>query len=252
MFFLVLFGLIVRGVSFEFAAHAETKRGRNIWRWALACGSLIPPFILGMIFTAIIQPLPITKAGDVYPTLGNQINLLTIVGGVAVTLMMLMHGLNFIRLKTTGDLRKRARDWNSKLYYLLYAGEVVFAVLLFFMTDFFKERPISTLLILVVIVGSTVAAHVGVLKDNEVLSFVGSALGLVGVVGVIFNGLFPRVMIGQDAAMSILAKDASASPLTLTIMTIVAVILLPIALAYFIWSYVVFHKRIQAKGAVSE
>ena len=36
MFFLVLFGLIVRGVSFEFAAHAETKRGRNIWRWALA------------------------------------------------------------------------------------------------------------------------------------------------------------------------------------------------------------------------
>ena len=166
--------------------------------------------------------------------------------------MMLMHGLNFIRLKTTGDLRKRARDWNSKLYYLLYAGEVVFAVLLFFMTDFFKERPISTLLILVVIVGSTVAAHIGVLKDNEVLSFIGSALGLVGVVGVIFNGLFPRVMIGQNAAMSILAKDASASPLTLTIMTIVAVILLPIALAYFIWSYVVFHKRIQAKGAVSE
>lgn len=155
MFFLVLFGLIVRGVSFEFAAHAETKTGRNIWRWALACGSLIPPFILGMIFTAIIQPLPITKNGDVFPTLGNQINLLTIVGGVAVTLMMLMHGLNFIRLKTTGDLRKRARDWNSKLYYLLYAGEVVFAVLLFFMTDFFKERPISTLLILVIIVGST-------------------------------------------------------------------------------------------------
>ncbi|OAU91951.1 cytochrome C oxidase assembly protein, partial [Lacticaseibacillus rhamnosus] len=208
--------------------------------------------ILGMIFTAIIQPLPITKNGDVFPTLGNQINLLTIVGGVAVTLMMLMHGLNFICLKTTGDLRKRARDWNSKLYYLLYAGEVVFAVLLFFMTDFFKERPISTLLILVVIVGSTVAAHIGVLKDNEVLSFIGSALGLVGVVGVIFNGLFPRVMIGQNAAMSILAKDASASPLTLTIMTIVAVILLPIALAYFIWSYVVFHKRIQAKGAVSE
>jgi len=52
--------------------------------------------------------------------------------------------------------------------------------------------------------------------------------------------------------MSILAKDASASSLTLTIMTIVAVILLPIALIYFIWSYVVFHKRIQAKGAVSE
>ena len=98
------------------------------------------------------------------PTLGNQINLLTIVGGVAVTLMMLMHGLNFIWPE---DHRRLAGSEHvtgiASCIICFSPAEVVFAVLLFFfMTDFFKERPISTLLILVVIVGSTVAAHIGV------------------------------------------------------------------------------------------
>ncbi|KRN23339.1 cytochrome d ubiquinol oxidase subunit II [Lacticaseibacillus camelliae] len=248
LFFLVLFGLIIRGVSFEFAAHAESARGRSIWRWALFCGSLIPPFILGMIFTAIIQPLPIDAQGNVFATLGNQINLLTIVGGVAVTLMCFMHGLNFIRLKTTGPLRARARQYNQVLSWVLYAGEVVFALLVFFFTDFFAKRPISTTLIILLIVCAAVIQHYGVLKDKELVSFIGSGMGLALVVGLIFNGLFPRVMIAQNAAHSIMIADASASPLTLEIMTGVTCVLLPIALAYFIWSYVVFHKRIAPKG----
>ncbi|MFD1431155.1 cytochrome d ubiquinol oxidase subunit II [Lacticaseibacillus yichunensis] len=247
LFFLVLLGLIVRGVSFEFAAHAETPRGRSIWRWALFIGSVVPPFVLGMIFTAIMQPLPIANdngAYNVYATFGDQVNLLTVVGGVAVTLLCLMHGLNFIRLKTTGPLRDRARRLNAKLAWVLYAGEAVFAVLVFVFTDFFQKRPVSTSLIVILIVCAAVVMHVGALKNKELLSFIGSGLSLALVVGLIFNGLFPRVLIGVDPANSLLLKNASASPLTLSIMTGVTCVLLPIALAYFIWAYVVFHKRI--------
>ncbi|WP_461215040.1 cytochrome d ubiquinol oxidase subunit II [Lacticaseibacillus sp. GG6-2] len=247
LFFLVLFGLIVRGVSFEFAAHAETPKQRQIWRWALFLGSIIPPFFLGMIFTAIIQPLPIDAHMDIYAGFLNQVNFLTIVGGVAVVLMCLMHGLNFIRLKTTGPLRQRARQFNQVLSWVLYAGEVVFAALVWFQTDFFAKRPISTAVIVVLIVAAAVVQHLGVRQDREGLSFVGSAAGLALVVILIFNGLFPRVLIGQDAAHSLLITQASASPLTLTIMTVVTCVLLPIALAYFIWAYVVFRKRVPAQ-----
>ncbi|KRM72025.1 cytochrome d ubiquinol oxidase subunit II [Lacticaseibacillus brantae] len=247
LFFLVLVGLILRGVSFEFAGHAETAWGRSVWRWTLFIGSLMAPFILGMIFTAIIQPLPIDKAGNVFATLGNQVNLLTIVGGVAVTLLMLIHGLNFIRLKTTGSVRTRARALNAKLIWVLYAGLVVFAGLLFISTDFFTARPLSTGLIVVLLVIFAVLTHYSIAKDNELLSLIGSGVDLALVVVLIFNGLFPRVMIATNAANSILIQNASSSPLTLTIMTIVTAILLPIALAYFIWSYTVFHKRVPSK-----
>ena len=70
LFFIVLVGLILRGVSFEFAANAETARGRSIWRWALFIGSIVPPFVLGMIFTAIMWPLPIDVHMDVYAAFG--------------------------------------------------------------------------------------------------------------------------------------------------------------------------------------
>ncbi|KRO16932.1 cytochrome d ubiquinol oxidase subunit II [Lacticaseibacillus saniviri] len=247
LFFLVLVGLILRGVSFEFSANAETPRGRSIWRWALFIGSLMAPFILGMIFTAIIQPLPIDKAGNVFPTLYDQLNPLTIVGGVAVVLMMYIHGLNFIRLKTVGALRERARQQNQKLIYLLYAGLVVFAALVAWRTDFFSARPISTILIVILLVATTAVSQYGIIKDRELLSFIASGVDLALVIVLIFNGLFPRVMIATDASHSILIQNASASPLTLTIMTGVTAVLLPIALAYFIWSYTVFHKRVQPR-----
>ncbi|MCT7758078.1 MAG: cytochrome d ubiquinol oxidase subunit II, partial [Lactobacillus gasseri] len=63
--------------------------------------------------------------------------------------------------------------------------------------------------------------------------------------GLLFNGLFPRVLIATDSAHSLLIKTAANSKLTLEVMTIVALILLPIALVYIIWSYVVFRRRIK-------
>lgn len=244
LFFIVLFGLILRGISFEFAANAETPRGRSLWRWTLFVGSIIPPFVLGMIFTAIIQPLPIDKAGNIFATFGNQVNLLTIVGGVAVTLLMFIHGLNFIRLKTYGALRKRALAYTKALLPVAYAGEVVFAILIYVSTDFMQERMLSTVLLLALIVAGTVVAHIGSLRNGELLSFIGTSISLAGVVMLIFNGLFPRVLIAEDPANSLLIQNVTGSQLTLTIMTVVVVVLLPIALAYFIWSYTLFHKRV--------
>lgn len=245
LLFLTLFCLILRGVSFEFAAHAESPAGRNMWEWALFVGSIGAPFFLTMMFTSLIQGVTMNAAGDMSLTLGEIVNPLSIVGGVAGVLLTLIHGLNFIRLKIDGDMRQRARNLNKILYLLAYAGEVVFAVLVYFTTDFFKERPISSLVIVALIVVFTLVSHLATLKDKEGLSFITSGLTLVSVVTFLFNGLFPRVLIAKDAAHSLLIKDAANSDMTLSIMTIVLCILLPIVLIYFIWSYTLFRKRIK-------
>ena len=130
------------------------------------------------------------------------------------------------------------------LIWVLYAGAVVFAILVFFFTDFFAKRPISSGLIVGLIVLAIVVEHFAILKNHEGLSLIASGSALALVVCLIFNGLFPRVLIAKNAANSLLITQASASNLTLTIMTGVTVVLLPIALAYFIWAYVVFHKRV--------
>ncbi|MGR3742506.1 cytochrome d ubiquinol oxidase subunit II [Companilactobacillus sp. DQM5] len=245
---LVLTSLIIRGVSFEFTAHAETKAGKNFWLWMLFIGSTAAPFLLCMMFLSLVQGITMDASGNAFPTFGQIVNLLSIVGGVAGTLMSLIHGLNFIRMKTTGALRQRALDLNKILYPILFIGEVVFAVLVYLQTDFFTRRFTSSLIITLLIVIMSLIGYFGVLKDKEGLSLVGSGLSLAFVVVLLFNGLFPRVMIATNPAHSILIKDAAASPYTLTIMTIVACVLLPIMLAYFIWAYVVFSHRVSSKN----
>jgi len=244
--FLILAALIFRGVSFEFRANMETARWRTFWEWAATIASLGAAFLFGMLFTSMIAGMPIDKNGDMTAHFFDYVNLFSLVGGIAVTVLCLVHGLNFIRLKTEGELRDRARTWNKVLYPVLFAGEVLFAVLLFFSTDFFAKKPVSTTGIVVALVIFTALAYWGVLKNHEWLSFIGSGLSLVSVVVLIFKGLFPRVMIANNPVNSLLIKNSSNSPYTLHLMTILAFSILPIVLIYFIWSYWVFYKRLSS------
>lgn len=248
LLFLTLVALIFRGVSFEFSANADTAGGRRFWYWALCIGSTVAPFLLGMMFTSLIQGLPMDAKGDIYAGFLDNVNLLSIVGGVAVTLLCLIHGLNFIRLKIDGNLRDQARNLAEKLYFVLFAGEIVFVILLAIFTDFFQLRPLSTWIILILIVAFSAISMYGAYADHEGLSFITSGLTLGAIVVLLFNGLFPRVLIADNPAHSLLIKDASASPYTLKIMTIVACILLPIMLVYFIWSFFIFKRRVKSKA----
>lgn len=250
--FLTLFALILRGVSFEFRAHALSAAGKKLWGWTLTIGSLCAPFLLGMMFTDLVKGMPLDAAGNIRGGFGDYVNLFSIVGGVAVTLLCLLHGLNFIRLKLTGDLRQRAQAVTKVLYPVLFVGLVVFAGLLMWQTDFFTARPVSSWILLVLIVLLSVIATFGAYRDKEVLSFIASGATLIGVVALLFNGLFPRVMVGNNPLYSILIENAASTEYTLGVMTIVAAILVPIVLAYTIWSYFVFNQRVRTKKVVSD
>ena len=65
----------------------------------------------------------------------------------------------------------------------------------------------------------------------------------------VFIGMFPRVMISTtDAANSLTIYNASASQYTLTIMTVEALILVPIVLVYQGYSYWIFRKRLTTES----
>ena len=86
----------------------ETERGKNIWEWTLFIGSVLIPFMFGMIFTSLIQGMPIQADKNIVASFGDYVTFFSIVGGVAVTLISFIHGLNYIRLKTDGPIRFRA------------------------------------------------------------------------------------------------------------------------------------------------
>lgn len=247
LMFIILGGLIVRGVSFEFRATHPNAKHKAFWGKMCAFGSFIVPFMFGLVFTSLIQGMPIDAHGDMSASFFDYVNLLSVVGGIAVTLLCYLHGLNYLALRIDGELRNRAKEWAKKLYLVLYGGEVVFAVLLLIFTDFLAHSPIGTIGLLALIVLLTVIAHISVLKDKEKSAFLTSGLTFFALVSLLFQGLFPRVMIARDVRFDILIRNASSSPYTLKVMTIVVVSVLPFVLAYTIWTYYIFRKRIGAE-----
>ena len=247
----ILFGLIIRGVSFEFR-HKVPSRQKHIWNWTLSIGSAIVPFFFGVMFISLVQGMPIDAQGNMSAHFGDYFNLFSIVGGVAMLLLAYLHGLNYITLKTEGPVRDRARNYAQLLYWVLYLGLVVFALLLIFKTDFFQNHFLLTSLLVLVIVGLTLLAQISVFKRAEMTAFLSSGLSLVAVVVLLFQGLFPRVMISSVSdKFDILIKNASSTPYTLKVMSIVALTLVPFVLAYTAWAYYIFRKRIKLSVIVT-
>lgn len=198
------------------------------------------------MFISMIKGMPIDAAGNIHAHFFDYFNWFSIVGGIALALLTYLHGLNYITLKTKGPVSERAQNFAQALYWVLYVGEVVFALLLLFQTDFIKVHPVATLLCLVLIVGFSVWAHVSTFKNKQGYAFAASGLTLVSLVALIFCGLFPRVMISSiSAKFDLVIQSASSSNYTLIVMTIATVILVPCVLAYTIWAYWIFRKRIE-------
>ncbi|WP_442602314.1 cytochrome d ubiquinol oxidase subunit II [Paenibacillus sp. KN14-4R] len=244
----VLLALIGRGVAFEFRGKVSADSWKNTWDWVIFFGSSLPPFLFGVVFACLIQGLPIDQNMNMQAGLFDVVNAYTVVGGLTVTVLCLVHGLMFTTLRTVGELQERARVMAKRLLLPLAALLVTFVVMTYFMTDVFEAR--GGILTAIGILGVIVYILTGVFMSKK---RDGWAFGMTGAIIVlatasIFVGLFPRLMISSiDPLFSLTITNAASGAYSLKVMTIVALTLLPFVLGYQIWSYFVFHKRINEK-----
>ncbi|CCI84312.1 cytochrome d ubiquinol oxidase, subunit ii [Lactobacillus pasteurii DSM 23907 = CRBIP 24.76] len=242
---LILLCLIIRGVSFEFRAKSPENK-KDLWENMMALGSFLAPFLFGVMFISMVKGMPIDAQGNMSAHFFDYFNWFSVVGGIALTLLCYLHGLNYITLKTKGPVSQRAQNYAQALYWVLYVGELIFALLLIFQTDFISVHPASTLICLLVIVALSIYAHSSTFTNHQGHAFIASGLTLVALVALLFTGLFPRLMISSiSSKYNLVIQSASSSHYTLVVMTIATVIFVPLVLAYTAWSYWIFRRRIE-------
>lgn len=245
---ILLLALIARGVAFEFRGKVGNETWKKTWDISIFLGSLLPPFLMGVVFTGMMKGLPIDADMEMKAGLFDMVNPYTLVGGVTVVMLCLVHGLMYTSLRTTGSLQERARKLAHKLLIPLAALFVVLGVMTYFQTDIFEERGV--LLSIIAVLGVVVFLLAGrfISKKRDGWAF-GMTGGLI-VLGFssIFIGMFPRVMVSSISdAFSLTIDNAASGQYSLKVMTIVSLTLLPFVLGYQIWSYFVFHKRVHEK-----
>src|SRR5271168_4872896 len=238
---ILLAALMARGVSFEYQRKFDDPRWRSSWRWALTLGSALIPFLLGVALGDLLHGLPINSSHNFT---GNFWDLLTPFGlwtGLTMLVLSLLMGSTYLTLKTTGELHDRARKASAVI------GGVAILVTFGFMTwvhvglsSGFVPKPIEALSLFAVIAAAWAAQ-----AKAEGWAFSAAAIGIAGAVGTIFSELYPRVMISSTNAAYNLTISNTASPgYSLRVMTVVAVVFLPVVLCYQIWGYYTFRKRL--------
>jgi cytochrome d ubiquinol oxidase subunit II len=79
-------------------------------------------------------------------------------------------------------------------------------------------------------------------------AFAATTVAILGFFLALFVDLFPHTMISStSSAFSMTLNQSASSDYTLTVMTVVAVLLVPVVLAYQAWTYWVFRQRVSAE-----
>ncbi len=242
--FLMLAALIARGVSFEFRSKDKNNAWRKTFDWCIFFGSLIPALLWGVTVGNLIQGTPINEE---MTFVGNFFTLLTpytILCGIAFILVFTYHGGLYAAIKTKGAIAERARATSLVVGVVTAVGALVLAWANSYFTDMYRNNGASLVVYLIAVV-LFVVSWIATRMRKPGVGFIFSSLTIIAITGAYFLGLFPRIMVSSlNPAWSLTITNASSSQMTLELMTIVALVFVPIVLAYQIWNYYTFKKPV--------
>jgi cytochrome d ubiquinol oxidase subunit II len=241
--FLILVGLIVRNVGFEFWGKGASEAWRTRWEWAIMAGSFLPALLWGVGWANIVHGVPIDSHGEYTGTLFTLLKPYALLGGLATLTLFLAHGAIFLSLKTAGPIEERARAIAARMAPI--AAVVVVAFLAWTLVNQDGVQVASA--ICAVGAAVVVVAAAALAGRQPARAFAATCGAIVLLFCTLFTDLFPNAMVSSTTrAFSLTLNEAASSHYTLSVMTVVAVLFLPFVLLYQGWTYWVFRHRVSA------
>lgn len=241
--FLMLAALIFRGVAFEFRSKSPNRTWRKSFDYAIFFGSLIPALLWGVTVGNLIQGTPIDGSMTYVGSFFDLLSPYTILCGIAFILVFLYHGGLYTCIKTAGEISERARASSLVVGVITAVGALVLGGATYACTDMFDN--ILAIIAYVLAIVCFLVSWFATRTRNPKFGFLFSSLTIIMVTAAYFAGLFPRIMVSSlNPDWSLTITNASSSTYTLALMTVVACVFVPIVLAYQIWVYYTFRKRI--------
>jgi cytochrome d ubiquinol oxidase subunit II len=247
---LLLFALILRGVSFEFRSKVDSKTWKKVWDFCHVTGSFLPAFLLGVTFANIFRGLPLDEIGFSQAGLFGLLNPYGLAGGVLFTTIFIMHGALWLCIRATGDLQGRAESLALKLWPAQVVLTVLFLAYTAVDTQLFSNYLVypALFVILALPVAGLVLMRTYLGARRYWMAWGSSCLYIGGTALFGVAGIFPAIIPSNpNPANSLTIMNSASSELTLSIMLGVALIFIPIIIGYQFWAYKTFATPIEDK-----
>lgn len=243
---LILVGLILRGVAFEFWGKEDSPAWRGAWEWAAIVGSALPALLWGLVWANVVRGTPIDAKGEATGGLGDLLGPYALLGGLTTLALFLFHGAIFLALRVEGPMAARALRAARVTGVAAAMATIAFlAWTLGTQADRTGIEPLS--LACAIAAGVLVVLAVPLAARRPPVAVLATTGAIAMLFCALFADLFPHVMISStDPADSLTLHDTASGSYTLTAMVIVAGALLPFVLAYQAWSHRVFGHRLRS------
>lgn len=247
-FALLLVGLIIRAIGIEYRGKAETQTGRRWCDGAFVLGSLLPALLLGVAFANFTRGVRMNASQEMTSSFISLLSPYALLGGVVTLSLFAFHGAVYLALRTEGDVRETARRAMFAMAPVTGLASVAFLL----WTAQIRGGYVSWLVALMIGVSLVVSVLAGFARRDGI-AFIASSLSAFLVPVWVFACLWPDVLPARNhAGWSLTVHNASSSPYTLRVMTVVALAMTPIVLAYQAWSYWVFRARVTGADALGQ
>ncbi len=245
---LLLLFLILRAVSMEFRGKIESSKWKNIWDWSFGLGSLVPALLFGVAVGNIMRGIPLNSDGVFTGNFFGLLNPYSLLVGVLSLTMFTMHGAVYLTLKTDGDHKKRMKSLIPKLwmgFVILYSLVTLYTMFeANFLFHGMLTNPLFWVFFLILLV-SIFYLPIAVKSEKFGKAFIASSTIISGLIGLAAVSLFPRLTPSiTNLDFSLTIYNASSTPRTLMTMLIIALIGMPIVIAYTIFIYRTFKGKV--------
>lgn len=248
-FMLLLVALIFRAIAIEFRSKQEGAAWRRFWDASFSVSSIVSSLLVGVALGNIAWGIPL---GADHEFAGTFLGLLTpypLLLGVTTLALFTMHGSIYIVLKTEGALQERLKKWvpNTMIFFILmYVFTTLFTLLYIpHMVETIKKAP---LLALVPVVSVLAIANIprNISKGQGVGAFLSSCAALVSLMALFGIGMYPNLVFSNPSPENSLTIYNSCSSVpTLKLMSLFALIGMPLVLSYTASIYWVFRGKVK-------
>jgi len=239
----MLLALVFRGVAFEY--RWRTKRGRFLWDWSFAVGSIMAPFAQGIALGALVQGIAVD--GRAYA--GGWWDWLTpfsVLTGVALVVGYSLLGATWLVLKMEGDIQQQARAYAVRAGVALLVLIGIVSLITPYLNPAYLERwfawPTAAFSVIVpaLVLGCAYLLFTGLNRGYDFQPFLASlGIFLLCYIGIGIS-FYPYMVPPSLTIWQVAAPDES-----LMFLLVGALILLPLIIAYTAYAYWVFRGKVR-------
>ncbi len=246
---LLLMMLIFRAVAIEFRSKQPMSWWRQTWDVSFSIASIASSLLLGVALGNIAWGVPLHPDYEYAGTSLGLLNPYALMVGLTTVALFTMHGAIYIVLKTEGALHDKVRGWINHtivLFVICYVITTV-ATLIYVphMVTTLKAHPALfgiALLNMLAIANIPREIHHG----RDFYAFLSSCASMAALMALFGIGMFPEIVsASNDPANSLTIYNAASSEKTLGIMLVIAIIGVPLVLAYTASIYWVFRGKVR-------